>query len=115
MEYVYMQQPMPTNVTGVPISISVVDSNDNNRQIGSTISDKSGTFAFTWTPDIPGDYTLTASFAGSNSYYPSNAETHFYASPAGPTATPSPIAEKSMADQYFIPAIAAQCYSVLTL
>ena len=106
MEYVYMQKPCPTNITGVPISISVIDSNGNNRQIGSTTSDKSGTFAFTWTPDIPGDFTVNAAFAGSESYYPSSAETHFYANLGAPTASPTPIAEKSMADQYFIPAIA---------
>ena len=53
MEAVYMQQPMPTNATGVPVTFSVVDSNGNYRQIGTTTSDASGTFAFTfWTPDI---------------------------------------------------------------
>ena len=30
MEYVYMQQPCPNNVTGEPISISVIDSNSNS-------------------------------------------------------------------------------------
>ncbi len=48
-----------------------------------------GTFGFTWTPDIPGNYTVYASFAGSNSYYPSSAATQIYASisQASPTAT----------------------------
>ena len=31
MEYVYMQQPMPANVTGVPVVLSVLDSNNNYR------------------------------------------------------------------------------------
>jgi len=91
MEYVYMQQPCPANVIGVPVSIDVFDSNGNYRNIGTATSDGSGTFAFTWTPDIPGDFTVIATFAGSESYYPSNAETHFYASAAptvAPTATP---------------------------
>jgi hypothetical protein len=91
MEYVYMQQPCPTNVTGVPVSISVLDSNGNTRPIGSAISDGSGMFTFTWTPDIPGDYTVYASFAGSESYYPTAAETSFHVSElvtASPTATP---------------------------
>jgi hypothetical protein len=88
MEYVYMQQPAPTNVTGVPVSIDVFDSNGNYRNIGTTTSDGSGNFAFTWTPDIPGDYTVIASFAGSESYYSSHAETEFHASAAS-VATPS--------------------------
>ncbi len=88
MEYVYMQKPMPTNVTGVPVTLSVIDSNGNNRQIGTTTTDSSGTFASTWTPDIPGNYTVIATFAGSQSYYGSNAETHFYASSPAPTASP---------------------------
>jgi hypothetical protein len=85
MEYVYQDQAMPTNATGVTVTLSVLDSNNNFRQIGTTTSDASGTYGFTWTPDIPGDYTLYASFAGSNSYYPSSAETSFH---AGTAATP---------------------------
>ena len=73
MEYVYMQQPRPTNATGVPVSINVVDSNGNYRTIGTTTSDGSGRFTLTWTPDISGDYTVIASFAGSESYYASTA------------------------------------------
>ena len=79
MEYVYMQQPMPTNVTGVNVNLYVLDSNNNYRQIGSTTSDASGTYSFTWKPDIAGNYTVYAAFAGSESYYSSSAETAFYA------------------------------------
>ena len=89
MEYVYMQQPCPTNVTGVPVDISVLDSNGNFRSIGSTTSDGSGTYALTWTPDIPGDYTVIANFVGSEAYYSSNAETHFTASSPAPTSAPT--------------------------
>jgi hypothetical protein len=106
MEYVYMQQPCPSDVTGVPIDISVLDSNGNYRSIGSTTSDGSGTFAFTWTPDISGDYSVVASFAGSKSYYPSSAETHFAASEAAPTAAPTQAPPQSAADMYFVPAVA---------
>lgn len=86
MAYVYEQQPKPTNTTGVPITISVVDANGNYRSIGQTTS-VDGTFALTWTPDIAGNYEVTASFAGSGAYYPSSAIGHFYASDA---ATPAP-------------------------
>jgi len=99
MEYVYMQQPEPTNVTGVPVVLSVIDANGNNRVIGTTTSDASGTFSYTWTPDIPGAYTLIATFAGSNSYWGSSAETHFYASPASPTPAPTATPLSGLASQ----------------
>jgi hypothetical protein len=90
MEYVYMQQPAPNDATGVPISISVLDANGNFREIGTTTSDASGMFTLPWTPDIAGTYTVVASFAGSESYYSSSAETSFYASDPAPTASPYP-------------------------
>ena len=108
MEAVYQQQPMPTNTTGVPVSVSVLDSNGNFREIGRTTSDGSGMYTLTWVPDIPGNYTVVANFAGSESYYPSNAETSFYASEAATTTiTPSSAPPQSAADLYFIPAVAA--------
>jgi len=89
METVYQQQPMPNNVTGVQINLYVLDSNGNYREIGTTISDAFGTFTYTWTPDIPGEYKLYACFDGSNSYWSSSASAGFYASEAsGPTAPP---------------------------
>jgi outer membrane protein assembly factor BamB len=107
MEFVYMQQPCPNNVTGVPVSIDVLDPNGNLRNIGTTKSDGSGTFALTWKPDIPGDFTVIASFAGSESYYPSNAEAHFYAPAATSTAPPATTPAPSMADLYFVPSVVA--------
>jgi outer membrane protein assembly factor BamB len=103
MEFVYMQQPCPANVTGVPVTISVLDSNGNQYSIGTAMSDASGTYSLTWTPEIDGNFTVYASFAGSESYYPSSAEAHFYAS-AAPTATPPPTPQPaSLADIYFLP------------
>ena len=90
MEHVYQEQPMPSDVTGVPITLAVVDSNGNYREIGSTTSTASGTFGFTWTPDISGDYTLYASFAGSDSYWPASAQTSLYSGDA-PTPAPSAV------------------------
>jgi hypothetical protein len=97
MEAVYEQQSMPTNVTGVPVSLYVLDSNHNYRQIGSTTSDASGMFTYTWTPDIPGDFTVYAVFAGSQSYYGSSAETSFYASAAAPTVAPTATPQANLA------------------
>ena len=92
MESVYMQQPMPNNVTGVPVTLSVLDSNGNYRTIGATTTNAQGTFGFTWKPDISGNYTVYATFAGTDAYYGSSAATYFYAgateATAAPTATP---------------------------
>jgi hypothetical protein len=105
MEYVYQDQPKPTDVTGVPVILSVTDSNDNTYEIGTTMTDDSGTFGFTWTPIISGDYTIVASFVGSNSYWGSSAETHFYAGEM-PQATPEPTPQPaSVADLYFVPSV----------
>jgi hypothetical protein len=105
MPYVYENQVMPINVTGVPVSIYVLDSNNNYRQIGTATSDASGMFTYTWTPDIPGDFTIIATFAGSQGYYGSSAETSFHAM-AEPEATPAPTPmPQSAADVYFVPAV----------
>jgi outer membrane protein assembly factor BamB len=105
MEYLYMQQARPTDTVGVPVSLSVVDSNGNYREIG-TATTAEGFFSFSWKPDIEGSYTVYASFAGSESYWPSHAITAFSVDPAPATPTPSPAPVQSVADQYFIPAIA---------
>jgi hypothetical protein len=90
MEYVYMQQAKPTNTTGVPVTLSVLDSNGNYRTIGITTTDSSGMFNYQWTPDIDGKYTVMATFAGSESYWPSSSETSFAVDPAAPTPSPYP-------------------------
>jgi outer membrane protein assembly factor BamB len=106
MKYVYAQFPRPTNITGVPVTISVLDSNGNYRDIGQTTSDADGFFSFTWKPDIEGKYNVYATFEGSESYWPSHAVTAFNVDPVAPTATPQPLAERSVSDQYFVPAVA---------
>ena len=82
MKYVYMQFPRPTNAKGVEVTINVLDSNGNFREIGKTTSDANGFYSLMWTPDIPGKYTVYASFAGSKSYWPSQSVTAFGVDPA---------------------------------
>jgi hypothetical protein len=106
MEYVYMQKPKPTNATGVPVTLTVTDSNGNTRPIGTTTSDSSGAFSFQWAPDITGKYTVTATFAGSNAYYGSSAETAFAVDSAAATPAPTQAPQQSTVDQYFVPAVA---------
>jgi hypothetical protein len=90
MEAVYEQQPMPHDTTGVPVTLSVLDSNGNYRTIGTTTTNAQGNFGFKWTPDIPGNFTVYATFAGTGAYYGSTASTYIYAS--SPTATAAPTA-----------------------
>jgi len=90
MEYLYQKQVAPTDTQGVQVVLNVVDSNGNFRTIGTTTTNSMGTYGFTWTPDISGQYTVVASFLGSESYYKSDASTIFYASEA-----PTPIHSSS--------------------
>jgi len=104
MEYVYMQQSMPTNVIGVEVIVSVLDPNGNRYEISRTTSDASGMFKLAFVPEVPGEYTVIATFAGSGSYHGSYAETAVYVEEA-PAATPEPTqAPTSLADQYLLPA-----------
>ncbi len=109
MGYVYQQQAEPTNFTGVPVAISVTDSNHNTRVVGTTTTDENGVFHLTWTPDITGNYTVYANFLGTNGYYGSNAETFFNImnAPAtsAPTATPATNIASNTTVEYGIAAI----------
>ncbi|HLC00633.1 MAG TPA: hypothetical protein VJL33_04885, partial [Candidatus Bathyarchaeia archaeon] len=107
MEYVYMQKARPTSATGVEVTLSVMDSNGNTREIGKATSDSSGVFSYQWTPDITGKYTVYATFAGSNSYYPSFNEAAFAVDPAPPAQPEEPQAPPSMTDTYVLAGVAA--------
>jgi hypothetical protein len=87
MEYLYMQQPMPTNATGVKVHLTAIDPNGNYQDIGTATSNTLGNYAIPWTPPVSGLYTVTATFEGSNSYYSSKAGTSFVVS-AAPSAMP---------------------------
>jgi outer membrane protein assembly factor BamB len=93
MEYLYQQQPKPYNATGVNVDIYVLDANGNYRQIGSTTSNADGVYGFSWKPDIAGTYTVFALFAGSESYFPSSADTVFTVEEAAPTAEAPVVAQ----------------------
>ncbi len=103
MEYLYQQQPKPTNATGVVVHLTAYDPNGNFQDIGTTTSTADGKYGTTWTPPVPGTYYVTATFEGSNSYYSSEDSTYLAvgsaASPVAtatptlaPTATPTPTA-----------------------
>jgi len=84
MEYVYLQKPSPENVIGVQVKLTALDSNGNPVNIGTISSDGNGMFKKMWTPEDEGEYTIVATFEGSESYWTSYAET---AIGVGPPAT----------------------------
>jgi hypothetical protein len=89
MEYVYMQKPRPANATGVEVTLAVLDSNNNYYEIGKATSDTNGMYSLLWEPPVPGKYTVYATFAGSEGYWPSHAETAIGVEEA-PIQTPAP-------------------------
>jgi len=107
MEYLYMQKPRPTNTTGVPIALSVVDSNGNYRTIGTATSNADGFFSYNWKPDIEGQYTVYASFAGTESYWPSHAVTAFSVDPSPATPSPYPQISLPPTEMYIIAGVIA--------
>lgn len=106
MKYVYMQFTRPTSANGVQVTLDAIDPNGNYIHIGNSTSDASGIYSLQWTPEIPGKYTIIATFAGTASYYASFSETAIAVDPAPATPTPSPQPLQSVADMYFVPAIA---------
>lgn len=108
MKYVYDQFPRPSNTSGVPVILTVLDANNNTYDIGTATTDASGTFGFSWQPQISGQYTIFATFAGSGAYYPSFAQTYISVDqPSAAAPTPTTLPQTSMTDTYFIPAVAA--------
>jgi outer membrane protein assembly factor BamB len=89
MLYVYKQFERPADVMGVEVVVSVIDPNNNCYEVGRTTSDSSGFFKLSFIPEVPGEYTVIASFDGSKAYYGSFAETGINVEEA-PAATPEP-------------------------
>jgi hypothetical protein len=92
MEYCNINGPMPTNATGVEVELSVLDSNNNYRVIGTVTTDPyfDGRYSLSFLPEVPGEYTVYARFAGTESYWPSNdIATTFFVNEA-PEQAPQP-------------------------
>jgi len=115
MAYIYQQKPLPSNFTGVTVTLDVVDSNGNYRNIGATTTDASGSYSYQWTPDITGKYTVVATFHGSNGYWPSYTESAFAVDAAHPTEAPTATPTSSAADLYFVPAIAGLFVAIIVV
>ncbi|MEM2098891.1 MAG: PQQ-binding-like beta-propeller repeat protein [Candidatus Bathyarchaeia archaeon] len=92
MEYLHMQKSIPGSVKGVSVSLDALDPNGNFEHIGDVVTDGlTGTFGFMWTPKIAGQYKVTATFMGDESYSSSFATTYVGVVEAQSTATPEPL------------------------
>ena len=88
MLHVYKQYPLPDCVEGgggVEVVLTTFDPNGNYYEIGRVTSSNTGMFKLMWAPPVPGEYTIMATFEGSEGYYGSYAETAI-----GVTEAPSP-------------------------
>jgi hypothetical protein len=96
-----MQQPKPTNNTGVPVILTATKSDGTTITIGSAVTDEDGIFRLQWTPETADFYKITAYFAGDDSYWGSQANTVLMVGSgssqmgqtASPTASPSQITQ----------------------
>jgi outer membrane protein assembly factor BamB len=75
MEFLYKQHPRPMMINGVEVTLETLDPNGNYYEIGTVTSDASGMYKLMWEPPVPGEYTIIATFKGSESYFSSYAET----------------------------------------
>ncbi len=79
MDYLHMQNATllnnPPKPNGVTVKLTALAPNGDVVDIGTVTSDSGGLFKKTWTPQSEGEYTVYATFEGSNSYYSSSAET----------------------------------------
>jgi hypothetical protein len=97
MDYLNMQNATllnnPPKEPGVPVTLTAVDPNGNTITIGTTTTDSAGNYGINFVPEITGMYTITASFAGTNSYWPSTSGTKLTVVEAPQaSATSAPIA-----------------------
>ena len=98
MEYLHMQAPINgffgnQNITGVPVTLTAIGSDNSVYNIGTVTSNGYyGTFSCPWTPPKADTYTITASFAGTSSYGSSAAATALLVGAPASTPTPAPTA-----------------------
>ena len=108
MAYVYQQQPLPTNFTGVTVTLTAIDPNHNFVTLGTATTNQYGVFDLTWTaPSVPGTYSITATFAGNNGYYGSSAYTGMVVSAAAATPAPTAVPPASNTNTYVLGAAIA--------
>ena len=88
MEYVYMQFPRPEDAVGVPVKIQIVDPAGTYAWIGTATSDAYGNYAYSFIPQMEGQYTVISTFDGSESFYGSTTTTYLQVGPAPSPSSP---------------------------
>ena len=76
MLYVYKQFERPANVEGVEVFVKILDPNGDYYSARVT-TDSKGRFSHMWSPAVVGEYEVTATFEGSESYYAAEETTTF--------------------------------------
>jgi len=115
MLYVYKQFPRPADAVGVEVIVSVLDPNNNCYEVGRATSDAEGFYSCMFTPEVPGKYTIFATFEGSGAYYGSSAETAIGVEEA-PVATPAPTPTPApMTDTYVLGIGAAAIIAIVVI
>jgi len=102
MKYVYLQFARPTDATGVPVRIEIVDPNNQYSWIGTATSDAFGNYGYSFTPNVVGKYMIMATFGGSASYWGSTSTAYLTVDPAPapyPTVTIPPYPEGVTAEE----------------
>ena len=116
MDYLYGQNATlinnPPKPNGVTVRLSAMDPNGNVVDIGTVRSDSGGLYKKLWTPNTAGEYTIYATFDGSNSYWGSYAETGLGVS-AAPTATSSSAAANVQAAPDSIPYVIGATIAII--
>jgi len=86
MEYLYMQQPCPMDLNGVPVKLEAFGEDGSYIELGTVTSNAYGDFVYEWNPPDEKLYTIMATFQGSDSYWSSYDATYLS---VGPAAAPS--------------------------
>ena len=119
MEYLYMQKPIPTEATGVPVLLQAICSNGTLIDIGWVTSDMMGHFETIWTPPAEDTYKILAMFLGSDSYWMSNAQTALGVGPAPaepePTEAPAYTAIDLVIIAAVVVAIVVGLYAIVSI
>ena len=88
MEYVYLQHKRPTDTMGATVKVEVATPSGGYQNLGTTISDSYGNWAFGWCPEETGTYTIIATFEGSEAFYGSTQTSYLtVADPISPAET----------------------------
>jgi hypothetical protein len=116
MDYVHMQNSTllnnPPKETGVPVKLTAVDPNGNTIDIATVTTDSAGNYGYSFVPTNPGMYTITATFEGTDSYWPSSSETKLTVTEA-PAATSS--APVQTATDYTLPIVGTGIATILAV